>query len=128
LRALVGDETAAHIETIRRVMRQQEKIHPLGANPPGTANKLIATGQLAEAALFVGSLLIGNVAGMTTAGTIILTPMIAARLLTSPKGARLMAEASQAMPGTRAGMQAAQRLAILLAQQDRTQGQGQGTE
>jgi hypothetical protein len=124
LRVLVGDETAEHIETIRRVMRQQEKIHPLGANPPGTANKLIATGQMVEAGAFLGSLLIGNVPGMTTAGALILTPMAVARWLTHPKGARLIAEASQAMPGTRAGMQAAQRLAILIAQQDRRQGQG----
>jgi hypothetical protein len=56
---------------------------------------------------------------MAAGGALVLTPAMIAQLLVRPKHAKLLLDAVQAAPGTRAASTATQRLAILFAQLQR---------
>jgi len=120
LRLLLGDETADYVETLKRVLSEQERIHRIGANPSGSGTRVIGAKALVQAAQLGGAVLIGNVAGITAAGAAVLTPAMLAQFLVRPKHAKLLLDAVQAAPGTRAAQTAVQRLAILSATLNRS--------
>jgi hypothetical protein len=115
LQMVLGPEVGDHVDALRRLMQQQEKLHTLGDNPSGTANRLIGYAGLVQASALAGALFSGNVTGITTTGAVVLAPAVLSRMLVTPKGSRLLLGAAQAIPGTRAAQTAAQRIALFLA-------------
>lgn len=121
LKVLIGDDAGERVSMLRRVLQEQEKVNKLGDNPPGTAKLLLMGRGFVQAGLLAGALFTGNVAGITAAGASVVTPFLAARLLTHPKGSQLMLDVARSIEGTQAATQASKRLAIFIAQMQNQQ-------
>ena len=83
---ILGPDAKAEFDTLREILRHQEKLRPLGVNLSGTAQIAIGFGQLSAAKDLAGSLMAGDTDGIAANGSIVLGPATLAFLLTTPRG------------------------------------------
>ncbi|HJY46692.1 MAG TPA: hypothetical protein VJ301_18910, partial [Propionibacteriaceae bacterium] len=117
LRELLGAEATDGLARLRAVLERQERVHPLGDNPSGTAQALMGSEQLWKIVQVGGAVAMGKVAGITSGGAVLLTPALMARLLSSPRGIRLFTEGVMAPQGSKSAQDAALRIGIFLSSQ-----------